>query len=87
MRFIAQNRLEDGNLNSRGLSSPWKYDKKMKWRLCRRHYYVFVRSRGLESPRLFKATSFRRFRSSFFLQTFFAHGSSLTTHRSKCSSV
>ena len=33
MRFIAQNRLEDGNLNSRGLLSPWKYDKKMKWRL------------------------------------------------------
>ena len=33
MKLITQNRLEDGNLNSRGLSSPWKCDKKMKWRL------------------------------------------------------
>ena len=31
-------------------------------RLCRRHYYVDVSIRGFKSPRLFKFTSFRRFR-------------------------
>jgi hypothetical protein len=36
MKLIAQSRLEDGNSNSRGLSSPWKCDNKMKWRLQRR---------------------------------------------------
>ena len=40
-------------------------------RLYRRHYCADVRYRGLKSPRLFKFTSFRRFRSTFILQTSF----------------
>ena len=40
-------------------------------RLCRRHYYVVTKNRGLKSPRLFMFPSFRRI---------FSHYSSLITH-------
>ena len=61
--------------NSRGFLNPWNnwQDKEIASgrrgtatlttdsRLCRRRYYVIVKYRGLESPRLFMFTSSRRF--------------------------
>ena len=72
-------RREARRANSRGFLNPWNNDKIKKWRLqrrgtatlttdsrlCRRHYCVVTKNRGLESPRLFKSTSSRRFRSTF----------------------
>ena len=67
--------------NSRGFLNPWNNDKIKKWRLqrrgravrvadsrlCRRHYCVVIKNRGLESPRLFMFPSFRRFFSHYSL--------------------
>ena len=71
----ASGRREARWANSRGFLNPWNnwQDKEFASgrrgtatlttdsRLCRRRYYVIVKYRGLESPRLFMFTSSRRF--------------------------
>ena len=87
-QFGRSQRREVRRANSRGFSNPCNNDKIKKWRLqrrgtatlttdsrlCRRHYYVVTKNRGLESPRLFIFPSFRRI---------FSHYSLLTAHNSK----
>ena len=83
--------------NSRGFLNPWNNDMKKKWRLqrreravrvadsrlCRRHYYVVTKNRGLKSPQLFISTSSRRIFSHYSL--LIAQSSLLTAHYSKAS--
>ena len=87
-QFGRSQRREAQRANSRGFSNPWNNDKIKIWRLqrreravrvavprlYRRHYYVAIKNRGLESPRLFIFPSFRRI---------FSHYSLLKAHRSK----
>ena len=54
-------------------------------RLCRRHYCVVIKNRGLKSPRLFIFPSFRRFFVNH--STFRRFHSLLTTHRSQLKAI